>query len=97
MGRSSSPDDGLRGRVTTTVDLILLSASGRLARLLAAAPLPAAKLFFLFGEGDRLTDSLDSGCLWRTLCLRSLWEESLSDLGGLEEEEEGGGGYASCW
>lgn len=44
---SSSPEDGVRGRVTTTVDLILLSASRRRLRLLApplplgALPLPA--------------------------------------------------------
>lgn len=93
MRRSSSPDEGLRGRVTTTVDLILLSASGR--RLL----LPAAEVFFLFGEGDRLRDSLASGCLWRTLCLRSFCDASLSGFGCLaeEDEEEVVGGYASCW
>lgn len=35
---SSSPDEGVRGRVTTTVDLILLSASRRRLRLLAPPP-----------------------------------------------------------
>lgn len=42
---SSSPDDGVRGRVTTTVDLILLSASRRRLRLLAPPlPLPLGAL-----------------------------------------------------
>lgn len=89
-GSSSPEEGGLRGRVTTTVDLILLSASGRRLRLplpllppllLAATPvvtvtlLPPAPLladtFLLLGDGDRLTGSLASCCLCRTLCLKS--------------------------
>lgn len=78
-GASSSPDKGLRGRVTTTVDLILLSASVRRLRLLppplllpttavvtVTLPPPAPLLvdtFLLLGDGDRLSDSLASCCL----------------------------------